>query len=290
MSVTVDPFSMRNIPQGRTFLILGKRNTGKTVLTIDICFHRQAMEFGIAFAGSIGSELEFARFLPSTFIYGSFSDEVLRAFWEKVKSLNRKAARNGEKMVDCFLILDDTGFDKSMWQSKSLIEIMQNGRHYNLTLIICMQYGKALHPNMRSQIDYLFVLKEKSPEMLDKIYSCFCGGHFQDKHLFRAVLNQCTRDYRALVVKNADVIEGDGEFDGGIYFYKAKLHKKPFYVGSKAMWQYHYTHFNEHYESDEERNKKKDNSHKSASKSTAILPRGKQIEVVCRRERKTSKR
>ena len=269
----VDPISMRAIPEGRNFLIMGKRNTGKTVLLGDLIFHRQKMEFGMAIAGSVDSLYQIRKYHPDTFIFQHFNEDLISNFFNKVKKLNGKMRRRHLEMVDCYLILDDTGFDQTMWQSTVLREIMQNGRQYNLSLFICMQYGKALHPNMRSQIDYAFILKEKAPEMLNKIYDCFAGGHYPDKQTFRAVLHGCTLSYKCMVIRNADVIESDGDFEGGVYFYKAKKEHKPFTVGCDAMWRYHFRKYNNHYETDEENGK------------TAVQNLGNNnIKVVCKRK------
>lgn len=62
---TVDPLDVRAIPHGRVHLIIGKRNTGKTTMLIDLLFHRQnVLQFGIVIAGSIGSVVEIRKFHP----------------------------------------------------------------------------------------------------------------------------------------------------------------------------------------------------------------------------------
>lgn len=70
--------------------------------------------------------------------------------------------------------------------------------------------------------------------------------------VFETVFRSCTLDRRALVVRNADVDESEGAFDGGIFFYKAKAKHREFSIGCETMWRYHYKRYNAHYESDEE--------------------------------------
>lgn len=57
-----------------------------------------------------------------------------------------------------------------------------------------------------------------------------------------------------MVVRNTDVSREDEQttFDGGIFFYRAKVDHREFTIGCDEMWRYHYRHYNEHYESDEE--------------------------------------
>jgi len=58
-----------------------------------------------------------------------------------------------------------------------------------------------------------------------------------------------------LVVRNSDNPLEEGDFEGGIFFYKAKKIEDhgEFTIGCDAMWKYHLAQYNEHYESDEEK-------------------------------------
>jgi len=279
-SYSIDPLDIHKIPQARTIMIIGKRNTGKTTLLADICYHRQQMQFGITFAGSIGSRLAVAQFHPDTFIYDTFDPDVLANFWRHVRKTNGALRRRGQPMLDMWCILDDTGFEDKMRSDRTLREIMMNGRQYNLTIIVCLQDGKSFHPNMRSQVDYVFILKAVALEVTNKIWDTFAGGHFPDKITFLRVLRECTRNYRALVIKNSDIDESEGDFDGSVFFYKAKPQHRPFTIGSDDMWRHHFKVYNEHYESDEE-NKSGGSGGESASATAVSARRRQPARVVC---------
>lgn len=112
---------------------------------------------------------------------------------------------------------------------------------------------KGITTSMRGQIDYCFIFREKSPDNLRKIYDTFAGGYFPNRVVFEQVFRSCTMDKRCLVVKNSDIKDESGSFDGGIYFYRAKVDHREFTIGCDAMWKHHYTTYNDHYESDEEK-------------------------------------
>lgn len=133
VSYQVLPHSPRDVPQARTHLLIGKRNTGKTTLLMDLLFHAQhRLQFGIIFAGSIGSLVELRKCHPDTFIYERFDAAVLEAFWKKVVATNGPLRRKGLPMVNFYIVLDDTGFDEKMWKSPVITEMLMNGRQYNL--------------------------------------------------------------------------------------------------------------------------------------------------------------
>ena len=152
-SLSVPAFNATEIPTARTHLIIGKRNTGKSTLLTDLCFHRREMSYGIAMAGSAGASTSIAEFMPDSFVHDKFDAAVLERFWSEVKTMNGRLRRRNKPMVDTFLILDDTGYDKGMLNSNALKEILMNGRQYNLSLFMCLQYANDIKPSMRSQID-----------------------------------------------------------------------------------------------------------------------------------------
>jgi hypothetical protein len=287
----VDPLDVKNIPHARTHLIIGKRNTGKTTLLINLLYHRQQfLQFGIVIAGSIGSVVELRKACPDTFIFEAFDTDVLEEFWKQVKRVNGRLRRRNLPMVNFYIILDDTGFDARMWGDKTLKAIMMNGRQYNLDVYICMQYIKGLDPSMREQVDYCYIFKTKSPENQKRIYDAFAGGMFESKYVFENVLKACTIDRRAMVVRNSDISNEDeqGAFDGGILFYKGrKIDDLPqFYIGCDQMWRYHFQRYNEHYESDEEDGEAMDA--KASSNLIALDPapkRGQKMKVALRRKK-----
>lgn len=61
-------------------------------------------------------------------------------------------------------------------------------------------------------------------------------------------------DKRALVVRNSDNPNEEGDFEGGIFFYKARKIEDhgDFTIGCDSMWKYHLAQYNDHYESEEE--------------------------------------
>ena len=59
-----------------------------------------------------------------------------------------------------FLILDDCLYDNSWTKNTDIRSIFMNGRHYKILFLLTMQYALGIPPNLRTNIDYVFILRE----------------------------------------------------------------------------------------------------------------------------------
>lgn len=86
---------------------------------------------------------------------------------------------------------------------------------------------------MRSQVDYVFTMKENTIQNRMKLYKMFFGvfGTFDD---FSAVLDRCTQNYETLVLDNTMQTNGPADC---IFWYKAKLDNGPFRLGSDVFYR-----------------------------------------------------
>ena len=68
----------------------------------------------------------------------------------------------GEGGIDprAFLILDDCLYDNTWSKDKWMRSVFMNGRHYKLLFLLTMQYALGVPPNLRTNIDYVFILRK----------------------------------------------------------------------------------------------------------------------------------
>ena len=88
-------------------------------------------------------------------------ESIISNFMKRQKQL-KKRIRSGESNIDnrAFLILDDCLYDNQWKKDKRIREIFMNGRHWNIMFILIMQYALGVPPNLRSNIDWVFILRE----------------------------------------------------------------------------------------------------------------------------------
>lgn len=105
--------------------------------------------------------------VPSNLIFEEFDPTIVAKILKrqreiKVRQLAQKQANGGRTNLDCrcAFILDDCLYDQSWTKNKLIRSLFMNGRHYEILFIITMQYPLGIPPNLRTNIDYVFILRE----------------------------------------------------------------------------------------------------------------------------------
>ena len=104
--------------------------------------------------------------MPSCFIHGEYHESIIQNYLNRQKKITKawkqQMDSTGDSSVDPrgFLILDDCLYDQSWVKSKDVRSLFMNGRHYKSMFIITMQYALGIPPNLRTNIDYVFLLRE----------------------------------------------------------------------------------------------------------------------------------
>lgn len=247
-------FNMKTMLTDSTVLVIGRRRSGKSFLIRDIFFHKQNIPLGIVFSGTEAASPFFGEFIPDSLIHSEYSPELMDSIFTKQKQKLRKFKENhkGDDKGKCkdnnfFIVLDDMLHDSSTWKNdKSIKSLFMNGRHYNIMGIVAVQYVLGIPPNLRNNIDYVFIFNEPSIKNRKKIYEDYCSmiPTFDE---FQNILDSCTRDYGCLVVKTTGSCSNS--IQDQVFWYKAEKHKD-FRVGDKKIWNYHNKVYNKNYDKD----------------------------------------
>ena len=111
-----------------------------------------------------------------------------------------------------------------------------------------MQYCLGVPPALRTCIDYVFILREPNLKNRKKLWENYCSI-FPTLQMFCDVMDNLTEDYHCMVIKNRVV---SNKIEDVVFWYKAKYHD-PFKIGTRDLWEFHDKNYNNHYESDEEK-------------------------------------
>jgi hypothetical protein len=107
-----------------------------------------------------------------------------------------------------------------------------NGRHWKIMLVITMQYPLGIPPNLRTNIDYVFILREPYIANRRRIWENY-AGMFPTFESFCQVMDQCTENFECLVINNNSK---SNKLQDQIFWYKA-LNHSAFKLGSKEFWE-----------------------------------------------------
>lgn len=166
--------------------------------------------------------------LPACFVFDRF-------YPAKIEELMRVAEQNIEKGKGkrILIVADDVLYDKKSFQNVAIRQLFFNGRHYQIDLILISQYVTDIGPDLRGNVDYVFVFKDNVYSNRQKLYKMFFGnfGHFDD---FQAVMDRCTQNFECLVLDNTTQSTG---LTDSVFWYKARLDLEPFRVGNSIFFK-----------------------------------------------------
>ena len=230
MAQTIKTFIPEKAQERRVWLIIGSRNTGKSVLLKDLLYRTQKKtDFIMAMTSTISSANTFKSFMPPELVYtDGYNFEIADEF---LKVSSELAARG--KVRNMTLCLDDVMFDPKVMKSKTQNNLHLNGRHYNTSIFNTTQYTMLVPANIRSNVDYVFALKDTTRSNRKRLYEHFFGV-FSSFSEFEKVFNKCTDNFGALVLDRT--VSSSKMFDL-ISHYRACYSVPQFRIGKAVYYE-----------------------------------------------------
>ena len=244
MNLELKKFDMKKITfkpnenQGPVIVLIGRRDTGKSFLVRDLLYYHQDIPIGTVISGTEAGNGFYGKMVPKLFIHDEYNSAIIENILKRqkmvVKQLKKETEAYGRSTIDprTFVILDDCLYDNTWARDKLMRLLFMNGRHWKLMLVITMQYPLGVPPNLRTNIDYTFILREPYIANRKRIYENF-AGMFPTFESFCQVMDQCTENYECLVVSNN---AKSNKLEDQIFWYKASGHGD-FKLGSKEFWE-----------------------------------------------------
>ena len=242
MDLDLCKFNMASIASDSVVIFVGKRNTGKSFLTRDLLYHHQDIPVGTVICATEGVNGFYSKIVPKLFIHEDYHETIVENFMKRQRRVVSKLQQSGNKsQIDtrAFLILDDCLYDNSWTKSVNIRAVFMNGRHLGIFFIVTMQYALGIPPQLRTNIDFVFILRENIHQNRKRIYECYAGV-FQEFGLFCQVMDQCTNNFECLVINNT--IKENG-IEKQAFWYKADA-RPDFKMGANTFWEHSEKHFN----------------------------------------------
>lgn len=244
MTLELKRFDMKKITfkptenAGPVIVLIGRRDTGKSFLVRDLLFYHQDIPIGTVISGTEAGNGFYSSHVPKLFIHEEYNSAIIENILKRQRTVLKQISKEMETYrkttIDprAFVILDDCLFDASWTKDKMMRLLFMNGRHWKLMLVITMQYPLGIPPNLRTNIDYVFILREPYISNRKRIYENY-AGMFPTFESFCQVMDQCTENYECLVIHNN---AKSNKLSDQIFWYKAESHKD-FRLGSKEFWE-----------------------------------------------------
>ncbi len=212
-----------------TCVFIGKRGTGKSTLVSDILYHVRKIPIGCVISATEEGNHYYESFVPPIFIHSRFESGIVESIVDRQKT----AVKTEPDKAHAFLLLDDMMYDKRVMKDRNITEIFMNGRHWKLMFMLTMQYCMGIGPDLRTNIDYVFCLRENIVDNQKKLWQHYFGI-FPNFDQFRQVMNSCTEGWDAMVLDNTSK---STNIEDCVFWYRAKPNRT-FRIGSDDLWKY----------------------------------------------------
>jgi len=243
MNVQLKKFKPENMADDKVCVFIGKRGTGKSTLVTDILYCKKHLKAGIVMSATEEGNHHYKQYVPDLFIYGDYEREAI----ERVLDRQKQLIGAGKKDTGAFVLLDDCMYDRKFMKDVCIRQCFMNGRHWKIFFMLTMQYCMDLTPDLRANVDYVFILRENVIQNREKLYKAFFGI-FPTFDMFNQVMTACTENYECLVLDNTSK---SNKIQDCVFWYKAKI-RQNFRIGSPALWNYHKKNYNPNHDKEKQ--------------------------------------
>ena len=244
MTLELKRFDMKSISfkpnesKGPVVVLIGRRDTGKSFLVRDLLYYHQDIPIGTVISGTEEGNGFYSKMVPKLFIHNEYNTAIVENILKRQRSVLKQIKKEVETFkrstIDprTFVILDDCLYDNTWSRDKMMRLLFMNGRHWKVMLIITMQYPLGIPPALRTNIDYVFILREPYIANRKRIFENY-AGMFPTFESFCQVMDQCTENYECLVINNN---AKSNKLQDQVFWYKADSHND-FKLGSNEFWE-----------------------------------------------------
>ena len=243
-SISLKKLDIRKIKNDHIVLLIGKHNAGKSFLTRDILYHHQDFPRGVVINPTENTEPFYTNIVSKASVHTEYTSNITRKIVKRqMESRSQIVEGSGSGSLlnhRAFLVMDNCLYDNDWKKDKYLHQIFMNNRqswhsvrtdrrrrHLGIMFILTIPYPIGIPPNLRADIDWIFLFRETYHGNLHKLYE-FYSILFPTFEMFCQVMDACTDDYNCLVIHNS---APSNRLEDQIYWYKAEAHEDNFHIG-----------------------------------------------------------
>ena len=208
-SLPVKEFKLDSMCENPAIVMIAKRASGKSWVCRSILKHFRHIPVGLIIAPTerMANPPFYSDFFPDSYIHYEYKSETIeKLLYRQDIMIEKKIDREeqGRRPVDArgFILMDDCLSKKGSWmKDQPIMELLFNGRHYQLMYMLTMQFPLGITPELRCNFDYIFLLKEDFYSNLKRLYDHY-AGMFPTFDSFRLVFKELTANFGSMVIVN----------------------------------------------------------------------------------------
>lgn len=134
--------------------------------------------------------------VPKNKLYKSFDEGKINAMLD----LLQEASERGEPLRAC-LVLDDV-LGSVRLQAPIWDKLATTARQYGLTIMMSAQWYHKVPTVIRSNAEYIFVLKTAAKRTFEGLYEDFASNYFDNIEEWKQFASKNTDNYRSVLINN----------------------------------------------------------------------------------------
>ena len=246
-SLPIREFKLESMCENPAIVMIAKRASGKSWVCRSILKHFKDIPVGIIIAPTekMATPPFYSDFFPDSYIHYEYKSETIEKLLVRQdimieKKIDRQS--EGKELVDPrgFILMDDCLSKKGSWmKDQPILELLFNGRHYQLMYMLTMQFPLGITPELRCNFDYIFLLKDDFYSNLKRLYDHY-AGMFPTFDSFRLVFKELTSNFGSMVIVNRGACDN---FLEKIFWYRAQ-NESVGMIGCEQFVKHHGDNYN----------------------------------------------
>lgn len=212
--------------------VLGGRNRGKSFLMRNLLYHFRKIPFAVACSGTEHVAPFFRKFMPESMIHKDFDCKLIDQIFNFQDTTLMRSEKPFAINESFALIVDDCGFDSKRWKKDIRFqELCMNGRHRNICLMLGLQTPMAISPEIREQMDAIFLFAPPNDNASKKYYEHYASV-IPNYKLFVEIVDKVCKEHRCLVILQSQDAQ---KWQDKVFYYKAE-DPGNFKIGCPTFW------------------------------------------------------
>ena len=204
LGLNIEQFNLDELCKNSNILMIGKKCSGKTWQIKNIIDNQYKSK-------KIDRIIVFSPIDIINNFYNKFVDIVYHKYEPQIIN---KLLKDTNISLHTLVVFDDC-FINDFSKDKSFINLILNGRHYNISSIISLQFPIGFLPCIRTNFDYIFLFEELNISNIKRLYE-YHGGIFPAFKSFNQIFKSITVDYCSMIL-----INNKFSFDESVKWFKA---------------------------------------------------------------------
>lgn len=199
---TLNEFDLNQLGDNDVVIVVGRRGSGKSILSRDIMCHKRHISRGAVFRPTEAFDPIFSDSGNPAFVHETFDETLLDNMIKEQRVRIHKDRQLGRDAVSNFLVLDDMATTHRGGEYSSLNHIFSNGHHEACFVLVTTQRFSSVKGSLLyGNCDYVFLFDTASVKEQEAFFEEY-EGHFDGSlQEFKQLFKKYTKDHGCMVIK-----------------------------------------------------------------------------------------